>query len=207
MGRGREALGGEFGVDVNAALPLAQLGEDFLFHGLGGGELFNGDQVGAELVGDELAAEEVGAGGDEDVGRDAAMAPGRGAPMPETLQVEQRALEFAADDVQIDPEFAALIPPLSRDELAQLERSLLEEGCCDPLLLWRGKLIDGHNRLALCRKHRLPFRMEERCEVIPSGGAILQDCVWRPRSKNAVRCSPGHSSTAYSKGADHDEAG
>jgi len=68
----------------------------------------------------------------------------------------------SGDDIKIDKEFAALIPALSADELAQLERSLLAEGCRDPLLVWKGKniLLDGHNRLSLCRQHNLPFKVE-----------------------------------------------
>src|SRR5690349_11873055 len=68
----------------------------------------------------------------------------------------------ADGDIKIDKEFAALIPALSTDELAQLERSLLAEGCRDPLIVWKGKniLLDGHNRLSICRRHNLPFKVE-----------------------------------------------
>lgn len=64
----------------------------------------------------------------------------------------------AGDDIKIDKEFAALIPALSPDELAQLERSLLAEGCRDPLIVWKEKniLLDGHNRLSICRQHDIP---------------------------------------------------
>lgn len=66
------------------------------------------------------------------------------------------------DEIKIDKEFAALIPVLSKDELAQLERSLLAEGCRDPLIVWKGKniLLDGHNRLSICRQHNIPFKVE-----------------------------------------------
>jgi len=67
----------------------------------------------------------------------------------------------AGEDIQIDKTLAALIPPLSKDELAQLERSLLAEGCRDPLLVWKEKniLLDGHNRLKICRQHNIPFKV------------------------------------------------
>lgn len=69
----------------------------------------------------------------------------------------------AGDDIKIDKDFAALIPALSKDELAQLERSLIAEGCREPLIVWKGKniLLDGHNRLSICRQHNLPFKVEE----------------------------------------------
>lgn len=68
----------------------------------------------------------------------------------------------AGEDIKIDKEFAALIPALSKDELAQLERDLLAEGCRDPLIVWKGKtiLLDGHNRLSICRQHDIPFKVE-----------------------------------------------
>ena len=62
----------------------------------------------------------------------------------------------------IDPEFKALIPPLAPEELAQLEANILADGCRDPLVTWRGILIDGHNRFAICSKHRLEFQSVEK---------------------------------------------
>jgi len=66
--------------------------------------------------------------------------------------------------IQIDPEFSSLIPPLSTDELSQLEDSLLaEKRCRDPLVIWKGHniLLDGHNRLRLCDKHNISFQIIE----------------------------------------------
>jgi len=60
-------------------------------------------------------------------------------------------------EITIDPEFKALIPPLAADELRQLEENILRDGCRDPLVLWGGILIDGHNRHEICTKHSLPF--------------------------------------------------
>ena len=62
----------------------------------------------------------------------------------------------------IDPEFKALIPPLAPEELAQLEANIVADGCRDPLVTWRGILIDGHNRFAICSKHGLEFQTVER---------------------------------------------
>lgn len=69
----------------------------------------------------------------------------------------------APSTVLIDPEFEALIPPLSSEERAGLERSLLAEGCRDALVVWRehGILLDGHNRYALCKIHGIEFRTVE----------------------------------------------
>jgi hypothetical protein len=60
--------------------------------------------------------------------------------------------------IRIDPEIQALIPPLTADELAQLEANLLDEGCRDRLVVWsaNGTLLDGHHRHALCQQHGIP---------------------------------------------------
>jgi len=59
--------------------------------------------------------------------------------------------------IQINEELRTYIDPLSADEYAALERSLLAEGCRDALVLWGDVLVDGHNRYELCRKHGIAF--------------------------------------------------
>jgi protein gp37 len=61
----------------------------------------------------------------------------------------------------IEPELQAFLPPLSGEELADLEAKLLAEGCQDALVLWQETqtLVDGHHRYALCQKHALPFQI------------------------------------------------
>lgn len=59
--------------------------------------------------------------------------------------------------IQIDPEFRALIPPLSSDERVLLEANILRDGCRDPLVVWDGLLLDGHNRYEICQTHGLEF--------------------------------------------------
>jgi len=60
--------------------------------------------------------------------------------------------------IQINEELRTYIDPLSAEEYAALERSLLAEGCRDALVLWGDVLVDGHNRYELCRKHGIEFR-------------------------------------------------
>jgi N6-adenosine-specific RNA methylase IME4 len=59
--------------------------------------------------------------------------------------------------LKIDPEFAALIPPLAPEEREQLERNILADGCRDPLTVWDGVIVDGHNRYEICTRHGLNF--------------------------------------------------
>src|SRR5262245_28419060 len=61
-------------------------------------------------------------------------------------------------DLVVNEELKAYIDPLTTDEYEALERSLLQEGCRDALVLWGNVLVDGHNRYAICRKHDLPFQ-------------------------------------------------
>ncbi|MBV7500935.1 hypothetical protein [Achromobacter sp. ACM05] len=61
-------------------------------------------------------------------------------------------------EIRVDEGLRAYIDPLTEDEHAALERSLLAEGCRDALVLWGDLLIDGHNRYAICVKHNIPFQ-------------------------------------------------
>jgi len=61
-------------------------------------------------------------------------------------------------NITINEELRSFIDPLTHNEYAALERSLLAEGCRDALVLWGDVLIDGHNRYAICRKHGIEFR-------------------------------------------------
>lgn len=64
-------------------------------------------------------------------------------------------------EITIDPEFKSLIRPLAADELRQLEENILRDGCRDPLVVWNGILIDGHNRHEICTRNGLPFETTE----------------------------------------------
>ncbi|MBV8634549.1 MAG: hypothetical protein JO002_08680 [Burkholderiaceae bacterium] len=59
--------------------------------------------------------------------------------------------------ITINEELRKFIDPLTEAERSLLERSLLAEGCRDPLVLWGEILIDGHNRYEICRKHGIAF--------------------------------------------------
>jgi hypothetical protein len=61
-------------------------------------------------------------------------------------------------NITVNDDLLAYIDPLTPDEHAALERSILAEGCRDALVLWGEVLVDGHNRYGICQKHGLPFR-------------------------------------------------
>lgn len=55
-------------------------------------------------------------------------------------------------NLKIDTEFCGLIPPLSAEERQELERSILDNGYHqhDPIIVWDGTIVDGHNRYEIC---------------------------------------------------------
>ncbi len=61
-------------------------------------------------------------------------------------------------NIVINEELQKYIDPLTPNEYAALERSLLAEGCRDALVLWGEVLIDGHNRYEICSKYELPYK-------------------------------------------------
>jgi N6-adenosine-specific RNA methylase IME4 len=69
--------------------------------------------------------------------------------------------EALAAELKVDPEFRSLCRPLDAKELEELERSILDEGVRDAIVLWQGLIIDGHNRYEIASKHNLPFRVVE----------------------------------------------
>ena len=51
---------------------------------------------------------------------------------------------------------------MTNDEYSGLEKSLLDDGCRDSLVLWGDTLIDGHNRYEICTKYHIPYETVQR---------------------------------------------
>ena len=60
---------------------------------------------------------------------------------------------------KIDPMFERYWPPLPGEKFIILEKSILEEGLRDNLIVWKEKniLLDGHQRLRVLKKHGISF--------------------------------------------------
>lgn len=83
--------------------------------------------------------------------------------------------EAIKQQITILDELRDLIPPLQEEELNQLEKNILAEGCREALLIWQTTtnvveptstetsalyiLVDGHNRYGICLKHKLNFKI------------------------------------------------
>lgn len=68
--------------------------------------------------------------------------------------------------ISISKEIRDYIIPLSEEELFQLEKNLITEGCRESLIVWEKAdgelvLVDGHNRYKICQKNNLPFKIKK----------------------------------------------
>ena len=60
-------------------------------------------------------------------------------------------------ELKINPEFKNLIPPLSDVEYKQLEQNIMYHGLLDPIIVWNGTIVDGHNRYQICTANGMSF--------------------------------------------------
>jgi hypothetical protein len=68
--------------------------------------------------------------------------------------------------ISILKELREHIIPLGDEELYLLEKSIIKEGCREPLMVWdKGDdqlvLVDGHNRFKICQKNDIPFKVKK----------------------------------------------
>ena len=58
------------------------------------------------------------------------------------------------------PEFRDLLPPLSQEQQEALEKDILQNGCYAPVIVDQElRIVDGHNRQAICKDHEIPYTM------------------------------------------------
>ena len=57
------------------------------------------------------------------------------------------------------PVLSGLIQPLSEKDYEDLELSLIEYGCQDPIIVWNGYILDGHNRHKICKEYNIPYQI------------------------------------------------
>lgn len=86
------------------------------------------------------------------------------------------------EELKVDAEFKALIPPLRLDERSELEASIETDGCRDPLTVWDGTIIDGHNRYEICTRLSVPFAVVEK-----DFDGRLDALIWIRRNQLARR--------------------
>ena len=91
-----------------------------------------------------------------------------------------------APELTVDREFRDLIRPLLKDEYRHLEAALLADGCREPITVWKGIIVDGHNRYEICRRLGIPFDIRER-HFDNREEAIIWICSNRKDTERTVR--------------------
>lgn len=66
-------------------------------------------------------------------------------------------------DLKINEEFKNKIPPLTPAEFQQLKENILADGeIYEPIAVWNGVIVDGHNRWKIIREHpEIPYKVKE----------------------------------------------
>lgn len=88
--------------------------------------------------------------------------------------------------LSIDEEFRQIAPPISKAEHDELERSLIAEGCRDPIVIWDGVILDGHHRYEICRRRNIPFQVKDMhldCREEAIASSLPQTATAFPRSE------------------------
>lgn len=112
--------------------------------------------------------------------------------MAKIIKVEDTEFIEKQDDetpLRINEEFENLFDSPSEEDLRKLEKSLMEEGCRQPIDTWKGQIIDGHSRHKLCKKNNICFKTrklhfdnEEQAKLW-----ILQNQDYRRNLKDSQR--------------------
>ena len=74
------------------------------------------------------------------------------------MDLEKRGYNRSEQVIVIREDFKKLIPALTGEEFKQLEANILSEGIRDPLVVWNGYLVDGHNRYTIANQHGLEYK-------------------------------------------------
>lgn len=70
-------------------------------------------------------------------------------------------MDSQIDNIIIDGRFRLMILPLVKERYLRLEADIVRNGCRDPVKLWQGILVDGLNRIRICKNHKLQYQTEE----------------------------------------------
>jgi len=80
----------------------------------------------------------------------------------------------------IDPRLEAVCLPLAKEEYDMLESQIKRDGCLDPVKVWDrdGELVllDGHNRLKICKDNKLPVPESTTIEIDSIDEAVIWIC-------------------------------
>jgi hypothetical protein len=101
-----------------------------------------------------------------------------------------------------DPQIESLLLPLTATQQRKLEEEIKQDGCREPLLVWKEKniLVDGHHRYQICEKHNIEYQVEEKSfDSYEEVKLWIIDHQWARR-----QTSPKSKQMAYSRGLYYD---
>lgn len=78
------------------------------------------------------------------------------------------------EPVVIDSEFKNLLPPLSNEEFEKLARLCQKFGILDPLKIWNGCIIDGHNRYQIAEEYGLNYEVLDMTDDFRTKAEVMQ---------------------------------
>lgn len=61
-----------------------------------------------------------------------------------------------------DRAFVSLSIPFQQGQQNEFEKSLMREGCKEPIIVWNGVIIDGHKRYRFCCDEGIEYSVEEK---------------------------------------------
>ncbi len=69
-------------------------------------------------------------------------------------------------ELNIHKDLKDVMPELNDIEYKQLEKSILEKGylSSNPIIVWRGYIVDGHARYSICKRNKIDFSYVELSE-------------------------------------------
>ena len=99
-------------------------------------------------------------------------------------------MEKKVYELTISEALEHVMPPLQEMELTLLTQSLLSDGCRDPLVVWNGLIVDGHNRYRICQEHNIPFTYVEMSfeDVTEAREWIIRNQIGRRNVPDYVKC-------------------
>lgn len=83
---------------------------------------------------------------------------------------------FRASDIRLKTHkvLSDLIQPVSDREYEDLELSLIEYGCKEPIIVWNNFILDGHKRYKICAEYNIPFSiLVARLALLPEAVSFV----------------------------------
>ncbi len=75
--------------------------------------------------------------------------------------------------IKIDKEFQGYCRSLTSQEYSLLEKNIIIDGCREPIVVWKGVILDGHHRYKICQEHKIEFKTVKPKEIETRTDALM----------------------------------